>query len=77
MGFSCVTVQLRRASYYTNLSSKMASPYNAAHQTMESSISHCFNITGWRKYTHQQIKFSTVVKLLCISIHTPNLSFLS
>ena len=20
--------------------------------TMESSISHCFNITGWRKYAH-------------------------
>ena len=30
---------------------------------MESSISHCFNITGWRKYAHQRIKFSTVVKL--------------
>ena len=25
--------------------------------------SHCFNITGWHKYAHQRIKFSTVVKL--------------
>jgi len=41
---------------------------------MESSMSHCFNITGWRKYVHQRIKFSTVVKLLCISIHIPNFS---
>ena len=45
--------------------------------TMKSSISHCFNITGWRKYAHQRIKFSTVVKLLCISIHTPHLNYLS
>ena len=45
--------------------------------TMESSISHCFDITGWRKYAHQRIKFSTVVKLLCISIHTPHSSYLS
>jgi len=47
--------------------------------TMESSVSHCFNITGWRKYAHQRIKFPTAVKLLCISrlIYTPNLIFLS
>jgi len=40
--------------------------------TMDSSIFHCFNITGWRKYAHQRTKFSTVVKLPCISIHIPN-----
>ena len=38
---------------------------------METSITHCFNITGWRKYAHQRLKFSTVVKLyMHINSHT-------
>ena len=45
--------------------------------TMESSISHCFNITGWRKYAHQRLVI--VLKLIsdCLGLFVGHSGFVS